>query len=75
MTGPKRRVTDHVQPDYWTELEQHRFEDKLSRHLEKIEASLESLANRLTLIIGGLVLLSIALPLVAPFIRDIVSGP
>jgi hypothetical protein len=73
--GPQRRVTDHWHPEYWTEQEQHRFEDKLTREMEAFRLELKGLANRLTLMLGALALLGFLLPIVAPFLRDFLSIP
>ena len=77
MTGaPRRRASDqHVHPEYWTEHDQIRFEDRIVREMEGIRAEVKALTGRMTLLLGGLVLLAFLLPLVAPFIRDWLNLP
>jgi len=40
-----------------------------------IRAELRALANRVTLLLGGMALLAFLLPLVAPFIREALNFP
>lgn len=37
MTGPRRRVNDHVHPEYWTSESHHRFEDRVAKQLESLQ--------------------------------------
>jgi hypothetical protein len=60
----------------WTEREHYRFEDRVGTELHEVNARLDNLAervdavaNRLTLIIGGIAVLAFAMPLLAPFVR------
>lgn len=52
--GPRRRVTDHVHPEYWTEEDHHRFENRVSAEIKELKSEVHSLGNRLTLLLGGL---------------------
>lgn len=77
MTGaPRRRAADqHFHPEYWTETDQHRFEDRMVKEMEGIREEVRLLSQRMTLLLGGLVLLAFLLPLIAPFIRDWLNLP
>lgn len=89
MTGPgapRRRASDHhVHPEYWTEADHNRFEDRLANEIEKVrrEANarmdrmsdqIDGLNRNLLLIAGGLGLLAFLLPIIAPFIRTLFGG-
>lgn len=74
VTGPRRRITDHTHPDYWTEVEQHRYEDRMAGELSDIKRELRTLGNRILLVMGALGLAAFILPLVAPFIRSVLFG-
>jgi hypothetical protein len=73
VTGPQRRVTDHIHPEYWTEADQHRFEDRITRELHAIRAEVKDAGIRLTYLFGGLAVIAFLLPIVAPFIRSMFS--
>lgn len=76
MTGPRRRVEDHLHPEYWTEADQHRFEDRISRELNGIRGEVREAGTRITYLMGGLAVIAFLLPLVAPFIRGLFNiGP
>jgi len=75
MAAPQRRSTDHVHPEYWTENQQHRYEDRVVKEMEQIREELGVLSTRLLMLLGGIVLLAFLLPLVAPFIRDWLNLP
>lgn len=78
MTGrPQRRVTDHFHPEYWTEADQHRFEDALRAEIKGIRDEVKDASTRLTYLLGGLVVVAFLLPLVAPWIRTVLPtvGP
>lgn len=62
----RRLPDDHFHPDAWTKGEQHRFEDRVSERLEKLE-------NRITLLVGGLGVLAFLIPVMAPFLRDLLN--
>lgn len=81
-----RRADDHVHPEYWTENAHHRYEDrtssellKIDKRLEMIDHRVEGLTTRITLLIGGLGLIAFLLPIISPFVRlwlglDVPSG-
>ena len=82
--GPQRRVTDHFHPEYWTENDQHRYEDKIATQISGLRGEVKdelggmreevrALGNRITLILGGLALLAFLLPIAAPFIRSLLD--
>jgi hypothetical protein len=76
--GPRRESEDeHVHPDLWQRDEHYRYEDRMHKEFENLEKAVDSLKTRLTLMIGGLTLVAILLPVIAPFVRawlDIPSG-
>lgn len=82
--GPQRRITDHFHPEYWTENDQYRYEDKIAREigslrgevreeLSGVREEVKALGNRITLILGGLALLAFLLPIAAPFLRSLLG--
>lgn len=73
--GPSRRADDHLHPEYWERLDQHRFEDKVVSELKEIREDLEKLASRILLIFGGLGLLAFVIPLLVPIVRDWLDIP
>lgn len=74
MTGPRRRAGDnHNHPEYWTSVEHHRYEDRVSRELEKLELAIGALTTRVTLMLGGLTLVAVLLPVIAPFVRALLN--
>lgn len=51
MTGPRRRATDHVHPEYWTEVDHDRFEGRVAAELERLRGDVHGLrgeVNRAT---------------------------
>lgn len=66
---------DHNHPEYWTEGDHYRFEDRVSKELEKLRKDVESLSARLTLMLGGLGILAFLIPILAPLIRDLFGVP
>lgn len=67
---------DHLHPEYWTEVDQHRFEDRLSQELNALRGEVREAGARLTYLLGGLAVVVFLLPLVAPFIRGLFNvGP
>lgn len=78
MTGQRRRVDDHGHPEYWAKEDHYRFEDRVNLELQKVEDAIERLTFRITLMLGGLTLIAILLPVIAPFVRawlDIPQNP
>ena len=84
--GPQRRLTDHVHPGYWTQEQQHRYEDKVSREVGELRkdfreeadgfrTELGRMNNRLLLLLGGLGVVAFVLPIAAPFIRAAIGFP
>lgn len=65
----------HVHPDYWSRLEQHRHEDQVQADLKEIEKAVDRLTQRVTLLMGAIGLLAFVLPIVAPFIRGFLNLP
>lgn len=74
-TGPRRRASDHVHPEYWEESQQHRYEDKIGAELNGIKHEVKTLSDRILLVMGGVGLLAFVLPLIAPFIRGLFGIP
>ena len=74
-TGPRRRMTDHVHPEYWTADQHHRFEDRVSKEIHNLRADVEAIGTRLTLLIGGLAILAFVIPIVVPFIQNALNVP
>lgn len=82
MTGPKRRVDDHVHPEYWTSDDHHRFEGRIAAELKEMRSEfrimrsdLEKLTARVLLIFGGVALLAFIIPIFIPFVRDWLNIP
>lgn len=74
--APRRRATDHhVHTEYWTEADQYRFEDRISREIHGLREEVRGIAARLTMMLGALALLAFLLPLIAPFIRGLFNLP
>lgn len=74
-TGPRNRVTDHGHPEYWAKDDHYRFEDRVNTELRKVEQAVERLTFRITLMLGGLALIAVLLPVIAPFIRAWLNIP
>lgn len=51
-------------------MDHYRFEDRVTKELEKLEEAVDQLTTRITLMLGGLALVAFLVPLLAPFIRD-----
>lgn len=75
LGGPRRVARDHVHEGIWTTAQQHRFEDRVGDELEGLRADVRKIADRVTLLIGGVALLAFILPIVAPFIRSVIGLP
>ena len=73
---PRRRASDHhYHPEYWTEADHYRFEDRISKEIHDLRSEVREWAQRLTLILGGLSLMFFLLPLLAPFFRGWLGLP
>lgn len=60
---------DHVHPDSWTKEDHRHFEVGVKAELEKLEESVKELTHRMTLMLGGLMIIAFLLPVIAPFVR------
>ena len=69
MTGGPRKANGHYHPEYWGKDEHYRFEDRMHKELENLEAAVNRLTVRVTLMLGGLSLIAVLLPVISPFIR------
>ena len=72
---PQRRADDHVHEQYWTEADQHRFEDRVSIELRAMRTDLERLTTRVLTLFGGVIVLAFLLTLIAPFVRSWLGVP
>ena len=74
--GPQRRVTDHIHPEYWAKVDQHRYEDQNDSELRQIRDELVKLRGQITMMLGALGLVVFLLPIIAPFVRSLLNlGP
>lgn len=74
--APRRRATDHhLHPEYWTEQDQYRFEDRIGKEIHGLREEVRQIASRLTMMLGALALMAFLLPLIAPFIRSLFNLP
>jgi hypothetical protein len=51
---PQRRVTDHYHPEYWTEADHIRFEDRVSKEIHDLRNEVRGLGQRMSWLLGGL---------------------
>lgn len=73
---PHRRASDnHNHPEYWTETEHYRFEDRVAGEIRELRVDVEKLSSRLTWIMGGLSLLTFLITILAPFLRSWIGVP
>jgi hypothetical protein len=70
-----RNGEDHVHPDYWKAEQHYRYEDRMHKEFENLERAVDSLKTRITLMIGGLMLVAFLLPVIAPFVRAFLNIP
>lgn len=70
-----RSGPEHYHPELWTRDAQHRYEDRTGRELERLEAAVDRLTNRVTLLMGAIGLIVFILPIAAPFIRGVLGLP
>ena len=66
--GPRRRATDHVHPEYWTEHEHEVFESRMADELEGLRSDVKSLSWRVAVVLGGVGVLAFLGPLAAELI-------
>lgn len=73
--GPRRgdSASDHWHPEYWTTDQHHRFEDRVSAEIKELEVAIDKLTYRVTMMLGGLTLIALLLPILAPFMRAILG--
>lgn len=58
MTGPRRRASDdHNHPEYWTEVDHIRFEDRISREIHDLRQDVKATASSLGRLLGGIAVL------------------
>lgn len=58
----------HFHPEYATEQDQHRMEDRINARLDRLE-------SRMTMLMGGLGVLAFLIPIVTPFVRGLLGIP
>lgn len=75
MSGPRRQTDDHVHPDYWTRESHYRYEDRMHGEFQQLEKAVDALKTRITLMIGGLMIVAFLLPIIAPFVRAFLNIP
>lgn len=73
--GPQRRADDHAHPELWPRDEHYRYEDRMHKEFENLEKAVDSLKTRITLMMGGLMLIAFLLPVIAPFVRGFLGIP
>jgi hypothetical protein len=73
MTGPHRRVTDHWHIEYQTHDAQAKYEAMIRQQLEDMRDDIKTMSTRITLMLGGLGLVAFLLPILAPFLRDLLG--
>lgn len=72
--GPRSSSSDnHHHPEYWSAESHYRFEERLTREVEKLEEAVNALTIRITLMLGGLTLIAFLLPILAPFMRALLN--
>lgn len=80
--GPRRRSTDnHVHPEYWSESDHNRFEDRIAAELVKMRAEMHEFGNkvagqtnRLSWLMGALaVIVFVVNILVTVYLRNAVA--
>lgn len=52
--GPRRRITDHWHPEYWTEVDHNRFEDRVSKEIHDLRNEVKHLGTRFAWLLGAL---------------------
>ena len=57
MTTGGRRTADHHHPEYWTETDHNRFEDRVAHELRDMRADLKSMGTRMAYAMGALAIL------------------
>ena len=69
-----------MHPEYWEESQQHRYEDRTSSELRQIReemshmrTDLKETANRVLMLFVGVGILAFVIPIVAPFIRQLLG--
>lgn len=65
----------HHHPEYWTERDHDRFEDRVTRELSKLRSDVERLSARVTLLLGAIAVIAFILPILAPLIRPLFGIP
>jgi hypothetical protein len=73
-------VTDHWHIEYQTHDAQNRYEERIQKVLDEIRREqaeirdeLQTIASRMLLMMGGLGLVAFLLPIIAPFLRDLLG--
>jgi len=70
VTGERQRQNaTHNHPELWAKEDHYRFEDRMHSELKDLEIAVDKLTTRITLMLGGLTLIAVLLPVIAPFIR------
>lgn len=77
MTREPRRQQgtglDHFHPEYWGKDDHWRFEERVQSEIHSLERAVEKLTTRVTLMLGGLTLVAVLLPVIAPFVRSLLN--
>jgi hypothetical protein len=73
MAEQRRRVNDHWHVEFQTHEAQLRYEARMEKQLDEIRKELDVIANRMLLMMGGLGIVAFMLPIIAPFLRDLLG--
>lgn len=72
---PTQPIVDHIHPEYWTQHDHERFEDRIAIEIRSLHSSVDKMNNRLTLLFGGIAVIGFVIPVIAPFIQKILGLP
>ena len=74
-SGPRRRVTDHWHPEYWTEVDHNRFEDRVSKEIHDLRSEVKGLGHRFSWLLGALAVVVFLANLISIYVLRILLPP
>jgi len=71
----QRRANDHLHPEYWSQRDHDRFEDRIAEQIHELREEVHLLATRMAWLLGAIAVLVFLIGLLSPFLRDFLQLP
>jgi|GEM_PF-4870295 len=65
----------HFHPEYWTEVDHNRYEDRTAREIHELRNDVKALGQRISWLLGAIGVLVFVINLIAPLISRMLGLP